>query len=381
MGIVLLLGVAMLPLDADVAPGSVDHAPVWSRSPGGSPEAVTVDAGGSAYVTGWTETPSGDDAMMVARFGPQGTRSWRWTWRREEVGRWASGRAVAPVPGGGVYAGGSSGRGEAGQPVVVRLSASGRLLWRRLVPSRLSGVVAGLASDRHGVIVAVEAEGCCGDQDHDGSLLALDPQGRERWRTDFEVPGIVGTWDRIGAVAIGPDGRIYAAGSVDRGVWSGDGPLPDEDLVVQRLTVDGGERWTRVMGGTRARDTARATGIAVRAGTVAVTGTVGWTRFRESHAWVGTFGTDGRTRWTDRWGTGEVSRGAVAVAIAEWGPIYVGAVRTRWNTASTLRRYARDGTSVGERIVGVERDGYLTGVATSDSLYLTIARRLERWPR
>lgn len=377
----LLLAFAVLPVDVGVAQASADDAPVWSRVPGGMPEAVTVDAHGSIYVTGGIETPSRHYAMMVARYGPQGTRLWRWTWRVQEEARWAGGQAVAPAPGGGVYAGGASGRGEAGQPVVVRLSASGRPLWRRLLPSRLSGGVAGLASDRHGVIVAVEAEGCCGDHDHDGSLLALDPKGRKRWRTDFEVPWIDGTWDRIGAVALGTGGQIYAAGSVDRRAWSGDGPPPDEDLVVQRLTGNGRERWTRVVDGRAGRDSARATGIAVRGGMVAVTGTVGWGRFSESHAWHGVFDNDGRTQWTDRWGTGEVSRGAVAVVVSEWGPIYVGAVRTRWATTSTLRRYTRDGTLVEERVVGVDRGGSLTGVATSDALYLSIAQRLERWPR
>lgn len=379
--IALLLAFAVPPVDVGVASASADDAPVWSRVPGGMLEAVTVDAHGSIDVTGGIETPSGHHAMMVARYGPEGTRLWRWTWRVQEEARWAGGRAVAPAPGGGVYAGGSSGSGEAGQPVVVRLSASGRLLWRRLLPSRLSGGVAGLASDRHGVIVAVEAEGCCGDHDHDGSLLALDPQGRKRWRTDFEVPWIDGTWDRIGAVEIGRGGRIYAVGSVDRGIWSGDGPPPDEDLVVQQLTGNGRERWTRVVGGGAGRDSAGASDIAVRLGTVAVTGSVGRGRSSESHAWLGVFDNDGRTRWTARWGTGEVSRAAVAVAIAEWGPIYVGAVRTLWTTTSTLRRYARDGTLVEERVVGVDRGGSLTDVATSDALYLSIAQRLERWPR
>ena len=377
----LLLAFAVVPLDVGVAHASADDAPVWSRTPGGVLEAVTVHAGVGIYVTGGTETSSGHHAMMVARYGPQGTRRWRWTWRVQEEAWWAGGHAVALAPGGGVYAGGSSGRGEAGQPVVVRLSASGRLLWRRLLPSRLSGGVAGLASDRHGVIVAVEAEGCCGDHDHDGSLLALDPQGRKRWRTGFEVPWIAGTWDRIGAVALGTGGQIYAAGSVDRRAWPGDGPPPDEDLVVQRLTGNGRERWTRVVDGRAGRDSARASGIAVRRGTVAVTGTVGWGRSSESHAWLGVFDNDGRTRWTDRWGTGEVSRGAVAVAVSEWGPVYVGAVRSRWRTTSTLRRYTRDGALVEEQIVGVDRDGFLTDVATSHAPYLSIAQRLERWPR
>jgi len=340
---------------------------------------VTVGPSGTIFVTGTIDTTSRYDAMMVARYSPQGQQRWRWSWRRHARDRWAAGDSVAPAPG-GVYAGGTSGYGEGGKPFVVRLSASGHLRWRRSLPTSLGiGVVKGLVSDRHGVIAAVETEGCCAIFDHDGYLIALDPAGHERWRTDFEVPGITGTWDRIAAVAMGGLGGIFVAGSVDRGVWSGEGPLPDQDLVVQHLSAAGQELWTRVVDDGTDRDGDYANAITVGAGRVVV-GAQEIER-STSTAWVIAYGTDGRRLWNDRWRTPGVSRAAVTATIAGWGPIYIGAVRTVSRSVSTLRRYTRTGTLIGERTVGIDKDGFLTGAAASKALYLTIADRLERWPR
>jgi hypothetical protein len=377
---VVLIG-SLLLVDAATATAvkaPVVKAPVWSRSPGTSVRGVTVGYSGTVFVTGTVGTTSRYDAMMVARYSPRGHQRWSWSWRRHAHDRWASGDSVAPAPE-GVYAGGTSGYGEGGKPFVVRLSASGHLKWRRSLPNPLGiGIVKGLASDRHGVVAAVETEGCCAMFDHDGYLIALDPTGHVRWRTDFEVPGITGTWDRIAAVAMRSGGGIFTAGSVDRSVWSGEGPLPDEDLVVQHLSPTGHELWTRVIDDGTVRDADLANAIAVGGGKVLV-GAQEITR-STSTAWVLAYSTDGRRLWNDRWRPGAFSA-AVTVTIARWGPIYVGAVRSASRSVSTLRRYTRTGTLVGARTVGTDRDGALSGVATSSALYLAIADRLERWPR
>lgn len=290
---------------------------------------------------------------------------------------------MTPAPGGGVHVGGTSGWYEDDHPVVWRYTASGRLLWRRTLPIAIERAqVVSIAADARGVVAAVQSTGsCCDDVRHDGGLQALDPSGRPTWRTDFEAPGIDGTWDAIGGVALGADGRVYAAGHADRSFFdSPDQPAPDEDLVVQQLSRTGEVHWTRVLGDGPGKDTERATGVTVRKGLVVVTATVD----DETRGWVGAFATEGERRWTHRWGQ-EYQTSAVAATIAPWGPVYVTVNHTVYRpggdmvTTATLRRYAPDGTFIWKRILA-EGEG-VRGIAADDDLYLTSGSYLERWPR
>lgn len=382
----LLALVMSLAVDTPIA--GAGGGPVWHREPGGRLSAVTADAAGNIFVTGqiWAPPAGGDRdhrwAMTVAKYGPSGRLAWRRTWRVRKSGWWAHGRAVAPAPGGGVYVGGTSGWYEDEYPVVWRYGATGRLLWRRTLAISIERAdVEALAADAHGVVAAVDSVGsCCDDVRHDGDLQALDPSGRPTWRTDFEVPGITGTWDAVGTVGLGKDGHVYAAGHVDRSFFdSPDNRAPDEDVVVQQLSRAGTVRWTSVVVDGRKRDQESANAIAVREGLVIVTASIN----DETRAWVGAFVVDGRRRWMHRWGR-DYWTGAVAVAAAPWGPVYVatnhapgGGVTP--STTAALRRYAPNGTFVWQH--GVANGELVTGITAGDALYLTVGEGLERWRR
>jgi len=385
-GVGMLLAVAVLAVAPTVA--TADGRTEWRREPGGRPSAVTVDATGSIYVTGSIWAPSdpgrsGVTAMVVAKYGPAGGLRWRRTWRPYLPEWHADGISIAPAPGGGVYVGGSVSWFEDVQPLLARYSASGRLLWHRTWPAWLQwGWVSSLAADERGAVAAIAMGGCCDEVRHDGRLQAFDPDGLPLWRTDFEVPGITHTWDSVGGVAIGADGRIYAAGHVDRAFFdSPDDPRVDEDLVVQQLSRGGDVRWTSVLGDGPVKDRESATDIAVRNGLVIVTASVD----DETKAWVGALTTGGDLRWTRRWGE-RYRTMAVALTIAPWGPVYVAMEHTTFGasgsmrTRSMLRRYTRTGVLVGSRLLPEgERIGEV--VADPRALYLTIGRTLQRWTR
>ncbi|MGE5227044.1 MAG: hypothetical protein ACM3OO_09235 [Planctomycetaceae bacterium] len=380
----------------DVPPASARSDVVWRREPIGRLGGLTVDAAGHVFVTGGVWAPPAGtnryhrEAMLVAKYGPAGGLAWRRTWRVRATGRWASGHVVAPAPGGGVYVGGADGWYEDDHPMVWRYAATGRLVWRRRLPLSLDrGYVSSIAPDRRGgLVVAVQSVGpCCDSVLHDGWVLALDPAGRVRWRTDFEAPGVTGTWDAVRDVAVGGDGRVYAVGHVDRAyTGSPDRPV-DEDVVVLQLRTDGALGWARLLGDPGVRDRDEATAVGVRAGVVAVAGEVDGRRARSSQrGWLAMFTTGGARRWARRWGP-VGTRHAITIpdlAFAPWGAVYVATERTVYRagesrTSAGLRRYAHGGRLVSRRTAP---DGMgITAVTARFRLYLVVGGGLERWRR
>lgn len=356
------------------------RGPEWVREPGGELRAVAVGTEGAVSVTGSIWTPHHfARAWVVAKLGPHGGLYWRHTWRRPIRDWQETGTAIAPAPGGGVYVGGSAGRAECGIPQLMRLSASGAVLWRRALPNpECYGWVTALDSNASGVVASVTSQGCCAIFDHDGYVQAMTPDGRLRWRTDFEVPGIADDWDGARGIALGGDGRVYVAGEVDLGDWSGEGPLPDEDIVVQRLSPTGAVEWTRVLADRdRGVDHDRVLDVDVRGALIVVVGNVDDGR-DDPRAWLGAFSTGGDRLWSRRWGQGDLWRAATAVVISPWGPIYVGSEKQ--GRDPMLQRWTTDGDLVRERRVE-STSGRIGDLATGADVFLVAGRRVERWPR
>ncbi len=378
VGICGLLAVLLCVMDVAVAETG---GRVWRRElRGGGVSDVTVDTARHISVTGsaWARpvmpgTKVHVTAMLVARYGPAGRLVWRRTWRRS--GLWfAAGLAVAPAPSGGVYVGGISGRYEGWSPLLWRYSASGRLRWRRTLPSPLGrGEMSSIATDLDGVIAAVNNSATGGPTAGGNFVYAFDHAGRVVWRTEFEAPGITGTMNRINGVAIGGDHRVYAVGSVSRSPL--DARYQDWDVVVQQLDRDGRVRWTRVLPDPGVRDFDAATAVSVGSHRVVVGGSI-----NDTQGAVWAFTREGRRSWERHWASG-----ANAVEVAPSGAVYVAASRTVYGpgststTTSTLRRYTPTGTLVWKRLVS--KDGGVTGVTAGGGLYLTVGGGLERWRR
>lgn len=381
--VVVIVGSLVAALGAPIVRAA--PSPIWRRAPGGALEAVVTGAHDSIYVTGQLRGGARIWSLVVAKYAANGGQRWRRTWRVPRHDWNATGESLAAAPDGGVYVGGSSGYGEGGDALLLRYASNGRLLWERTLPTHEGRAhIVGLAARGGRVVAAVADAGCCATWDHDAYVQAFGADGALLWRTDFEVRGVhVGTWDSVAGLAMGANGRSFVAGEVDRGIWEGDpAPLPDEDIAIQALGPTGRVLWTKVISdGRSGRDWDQATDIDVRGDLVVVTGMAIVMRRQEPRAWVGAFDTDGHHHWTRRWGGGERFRSATAVAIARWGGVYVGTALSPLTgpAASSLRRYDRGGGFVWTRVLGTVRGGFVNGIATSGSVYLTLGRQLQRW--
>jgi hypothetical protein len=358
------------------APAMAVDGPIWRRTPGGA-AALTVTPSRRIYVVGSIRGKRGD-ALMVAKYGPQGRLIWRRTWRHAGPLWHAAGGAVAPAPGGGVFVGGDTGHGtgEGGDALLLRYSATGRLRWRRELPEEFgTSMVSGLAATSYGVVATVEDFGCCDSAvERDGYVQAFRADGARVWRSAFEAPGIdPDTRDAPEAVATSWADRVYVVGSIDRRVYREGAPPPDVDRMIQALDRHGRVVWTRVNGrdGHRTYDD-RLGDVAVRRGLVVVAGS-SWSRSgHRTVAWLAAIGPDGQRRWADAWDGAGHQAHATAAAIAPWGPIYVG-------TDRSLRRYTRAGGLREER--PTPDDAWVTDVAARGAVYLTAGRELQRWRR
>jgi hypothetical protein len=359
----ILVMSSVIALVAVAAPAAAE-GPTWVRRVGRGLEAVTTDASGAVYVTGWIWSPESPNAMVVAKFGPAGRELWRRTWRPQLPDRHATGTAIAAAPRGGVYVGAKSGYGEGTDAVVFRFSSSGRPVWRRAIPGTH---VVSLEALHRGVVAAVQTWGASEPCSfHEGRLVALAPDGEPRWSNGFEAPGITGTFDAIDGVATDGRGTLFVSGTVDRTTCDPSEPQPRTIGLVQRFTVTGALRWSRVFSDP---DRSRSAGaVAARDGLVVVA--------LHPNPSLVALSTAGQRRWS-WWGRGDDT----AVEISPWGPIYVGGGRWRPDAiTSYIRRFSREGALVRERTAAVG-SGWLTDLATSSVVYASVDRMLQRWPR
>jgi hypothetical protein len=151
-----------------------------------------------------------------------------------------------------------------GDLVVINLDPNGNEQWSTLYDGGGFDIGYAVTTDAAGnIYVAGEVTG--NGDNSDFAVVSFDPSGNFRWVYRYDPTGGLGF---ANAVAVGPDGNIYACGNavVD--------PAHQPDVVVASLTPDGGERWVRHFDGKR-HGTDVAWDLAIdRKGNVAVCGLV-----------------------------------------------------------------------------------------------------------
>lgn len=194
----------------------------------------------------------GDDAFVIA-LGPDGDERWR---VQDGSSGDDALFAASPAPDDGVYVGGHSdgdvGGPNAGgwDGVVRRYDASGATLWSHRVAGEADERIYGLATTPEGgaVVAGAGPEGPEDGADVPVFVRALDADGGERWSYAFGPA----RRDMGHPVAVAEDGTVFVAATTEGEVASANTGVADAVLVA--LDPDGSERWRLQVGSERFDD-------------------------------------------------------------------------------------------------------------------------------
>lgn len=387
IGVVALVVMALPPTAA------VGAEPDWQRKVGVRADGVAVDDRGRAYVAASTEGGSRRrSVVLLAAYGPNG--GLRWTRRWTPARAWTRGVDVAVGPDGSVYlAGGVGVEGyEGGSWFLARYTSTGHLLWRRATPgwrdlraTRVTSVAVGGGM----VVIGGLGFGCCSEANDEGFVRAYTFDGELLWHHEVTGPGrLAEHHDGVGDVAVGSRGTVFLTGWVETRRRSDVAERTDVEVLVQKLSADGAEIWTRVLWDHHGRDGDHGVGIAARGNELVVLAYPGsgrWVEFRGTdvgHAWLARFTFDGRVRWTRTWGTHPRDAAQPeSVSIGEDGTIYVvGASRDPDEPGidAFARAYTPSGRRLWDLFLGDGRPSLrATDVDVSGSTFVASGYRLE----
>jgi hypothetical protein len=281
-------------------------------------QALTVDAGGNAYVTGFSDGGDGNYDFATVKYDDSGNQEWVARYDGEVRGAdWV--RDVAVGAEGGVYVTGSSaGEGTGFDFATVKYDADGNQLW----VSRYDGPAHG---DDRVKALTVDASGnayVTGDSAGPGGrtesvTIKYGPDGDLLW---VARSGPSGVGQSLAAVAVDADGNVYVAGSAL--------PRPgNTDFVTIKYDPAGEPLWTAYRDWS-AHDDARYLAIDVE-GSVYLAGDFvsrAENSDKAAHQDIGVvkYGPDGQELWSISLnggdGTNEV---ASALRLGQDGSIYV----------------------------------------------------------
>jgi hypothetical protein len=287
------------------AAGGPAPGPLWVRTVASSPREegfVSAVAGraGSVYCAGFAGAHDSVSNLLVARYDASGKRLWKRTWRGPQE-RGAAAWALAATPAGGVVVAGETGPttyGAAGREqdiLVVKYSAAGERRWTKVVAGSAGrdDWAERVVLDRHGSAYVL-CSACRKATGRDYLVVKLSSSGRVLWKhwcggrfTDTPADIIIDaaqntyvtgdTWnaspahatticiDRNGrrvwtrrlrvnggaahgsSLALAPNGALYVTG------WCAgiSGLEVDQDMMLARLNArDGRVAWVKQAGAT-----------------------------------------------------------------------------------------------------------------------------------
>jgi hypothetical protein len=283
----------------------------WNHKAAKSLADVAVDAAGNTYATGWTLTADGDQAAILLKYGPAGSKLWSRVWFPGAAGLTA-GTAVTVAPDGSVYWGGSvtipgcEGHGW----FVRRLEPSGRLVWHRDQPGwqkcRRATALTDLDAGSGIIVFSVIDHGCCGDPFADGYVRALTTRGASRWVAPFEPPAAVPHrfFDRATGVAVGSLDHVFVGGWAATERVSPTETAPGGRVVIAKISPQGGVLWSRAS--VRVPFAQTDATVAVRGDRLMVAsrargGNLNWGG-KPPSAWLARFTVAGERVWARIWG-------------------------------------------------------------------------------
>jgi len=309
------------------SPNGEDYAAVACRRVTGE---VYVVASASGTIDG--NTPLGWTDMVLVKYDRSGSRVW--TRMRGTVQRDIARAVGVHQESGDVYVAGHTNRSLDGElnaggfdVAVVKYAGDGTWLWTRLVGSSSTEEGHACAVDGVGnVYVAGRAFGSVGGLPYAGGIsdalvVKISSDGVTQW---VDLVGSSLT-DAYAGIAVGPDGSVYAVGSVGESVFGQPYAGGNSDLLLVKYSSDGVRRWTRLLGSSM---TDTGYGVTVdAAGDVFVTGWVSASVGAQPYAGgedvlVAKYSSDGELRWVAMRGGSSNDRG-YGIAVDGAGGVYV----------------------------------------------------------
>jgi hypothetical protein len=216
--------------------GTVAWQRIWNGPTGHSRPAVAVGTDNSVFVAGFTTNNGGD--AVVLKFDANGTLLWERTWGGLEND---SANAVAAAADGSVYiTGRATSFGPSDGMFVAKFDGGGNLVWQK-ISNGAGGDAIALGPD--GSVYA--ASSILRDElaNFDVLVVKLTAAGADVWRRTYSAGEVV---DARGRMAAAPDGSIVLAGAIqaEKGGFVGIDPLivkldQDGTLVFQRVFASG----------------------------------------------------------------------------------------------------------------------------------------------
>ena len=282
---------------------------------------LAIGPDSNLYAAGFSSSGSGELGRNLTVIGLTRGGTERWIYRHDST---SHAREVAVGPDSNLYVAGMTRTAEtANDFAVISLTPGGTERWTYTyrVPGLKTDEADAMAVAPDGIIYAAGLS----DGGSGGSLftvISLAPDGVERWVYSYNGPG--DGYDKANSVVVGPDGHIYAAG------YSG-GIGTRDDITVISLTRDGTERWVyRYNGPANLRDQA----FAITVGPDSNLYVAGMIRgMRSTDFGVISLTPAGTERWVyGHNGPGEETDAATSIAVGPDGNVYAGG--TRANSSS-----------------------------------------------
>ena len=254
--------------------------------------AVTVDADGNVYVTGYSYGNGGNADVATIKYDPDGEVVWLDRYNGPADGS-DYGQDIAVDASGNVYVTGTSeGSGTRQDYVTIKYQSDGRILWAERYdgPGQWDYAEA-LAVDASGnvYVIGTSDGGYPGTQD-DYATIKYGPDGNELWVRRYSGPGSYD--DGANDLAVDASGNVYVTGfTIDANV--------DANYTTIKYDPDGDTLWVREYYGTGGSDQAQALALDA-SGNVYVTGYSSGIGTSQDIATV-KYDTDGNGQWAARY--------------------------------------------------------------------------------